>query len=171
MEEWKKISGFSDYSVSNTGYVRRDTPTKRCPVPNKILKPGSGKKGHLYVNLRRDGCAHSKYIHRLVLEAFVGEQPEIYDCCAHNNGDTSDNRLENLRWATFSENSADSVRHGTSSRPGGTDHFRSKLNHEKINEARKMREDGLSFRSIAKVFGVSHNTIREAISGRSYKSA
>ena len=43
-----------------------------------------------------DGNAKMEKVHRLVLEAFVGPNPPGLECC-HNNGDPSDNRVENLR--------------------------------------------------------------------------
>ena len=169
MESWKKIPGFPDYSVSDFGRVRRDTPSRCRPNPGGVLKPRAGTKGHLYVNLRRDNKAHSKYVHRLVLEAFVGPAPEEAPCAAHGNGDPSDNQLKNLRWASHAENSADSIRHGTSKRPSGTKHVRAKLNAKIIQEAREMHFGGASMRAIGRHFGVAHNTISDAINGRSYR--
>lgn len=46
------------------------------------------------------------------MEAFVGPCPEGMEVC-HNNGDCTDNRLENLRYDTKSANMLDRVRHGT----------------------------------------------------------
>ena len=57
------------------------------------------------------GIGGTKYIHRLVLEAFVGPCPEGMETC-HNNGVRTDNRLENLRWDTSSANNDDIVKHG-----------------------------------------------------------
>jgi len=46
------------------------------------------------------------------LETSVGPCPEGH-VTRHLNGDPTDNRLENLRWGTRSENQRDSVKHGT----------------------------------------------------------
>lgn len=43
------------------------------------------------------------YVHRLVLETFVGPCPEGMEC-DHVNRDRSDNRLQNLRWVTSVDN-------------------------------------------------------------------
>lgn len=45
-------------------------------------------------------------IHKLVLEAFVGERPSGMQAC-HGNGDKTDNRLVNLRWDTVKANHRD----------------------------------------------------------------
>jgi hypothetical protein len=50
-------------------------------------------------------------VHELVLSTFAGLRPAKHECC-HINGIPTDNRLENLRWGTRSDNIRDSVRHG-----------------------------------------------------------
>lgn len=53
-----------------------------------------------------------RYVHHLVLEAFVGPRPHGMQC-RHINGNSLDNRLKNLAWGTPSEDNYDRVRHGT----------------------------------------------------------
>lgn len=78
----------------------------------RLLTGQPGKFGHLHVQLWKDNRPRTVRIHRLVLEAFVGPCPAGLEGC-HGDGDASNNRLENLRWDTPSENNYDSVRHGT----------------------------------------------------------
>src|SRR5690606_32157657 len=47
----------------------------------------------------------------LVAAAFLGPRPEGSEVC-HINGDPADNRVENLRYGSRSENVLDQVRHG-----------------------------------------------------------
>lgn len=64
--------------------------------------------GYLSVSMGR-GCV--AYVHRLVLESFIGPAPsEEHDGC-HGDGDRANNRLGNLRWDTKKANAADRVRH------------------------------------------------------------
>lgn len=93
------------YEVSNCGRVRNVRT-------GAVRKPQPVKRGHLHVDLWRDGVGRSFYVHRLVLQAFVGPCPPGMEAL-HRNGNPTDNRVENLRWGTRSQNLHDSVRHGT----------------------------------------------------------
>ncbi|WP_208609489.1 HNH endonuclease signature motif containing protein [Streptomyces atriruber] len=54
--------------------------------------------------------------HFLVCVAFHGPRPTASHQVAHGDGDPTNNRPCNLRWATPAENSAGAVRHGTAGR-------------------------------------------------------
>lgn len=120
-EAFAAVVGFeSYYEVSDTGRVRSLPRTviyrgKRAGMPVRLpgrdLTPMVQHKGYLTVALYIDGKRTMRPIHRLVLDAFVGPEPDLQAC--HINGSRADNRLENLRWGTNSENQRDSVRHGT----------------------------------------------------------
>lgn len=103
-ERWLPIPDVPGYMVSDEGRVQS---------PRKILKPYRNQNGYFIVMLRDSaGKRGWRGVHRLVLLAFVGEPPPGTECC-HGNGVRDDNRLENLRWGTKSENSLDAVAHGT----------------------------------------------------------
>lgn len=60
---------------------------------------------------RTDRMVHER-VHRLVLEAFIGPCPDGMVGC-HTDGDPLNNRLDNLRWDTPSNNNRDKRAHGT----------------------------------------------------------
>ena len=51
-----------------------------------------------------------KYLHRLVGEAFI-ENPDNLKVVDHINRDRLDNRIENLRWASYTGNMLNTPRH------------------------------------------------------------
>ena len=79
----------------------------------RILKQCFNKRtGYFKLALSTDGVAKTKVVHKLVLMTFGGPQPEGMEAC-HNDGDTSNNRSDNLRWDTHQNNMRDKIEHGT----------------------------------------------------------
>ncbi|KDE14258.1 hypothetical protein N505_0105420 [Rhodococcus aetherivorans] len=115
-EMWRPVVGFEGaYEVSNEGQVRsidrhvagRAGSTRL--IRGRALKPGTAKRGgYHYVIL----SGRTRYVHHLVLEAFIGPRPEGDTHTRHLNGNPQDNRVENLQWGTRSENFLDTVEHG-----------------------------------------------------------
>lgn len=108
-ERWLPIPDFDGYEVSDIGRVRS---YRRNPEGRLLRSHPLPHTGHFTVKLYADAVAVSARVHMLVMQAFVGAPPEGMEVC-HNNGIPGDNRLENLRYASRSENIRDAVRHGT----------------------------------------------------------
>lgn len=83
----------------------------------RALTPALMPTGHLRVCLSLPGGQQCHYVHRLVLQAFVGPCPDGLEC-RHLNGDPTDNRVENLAWGTPSENRQDMWKHAKESGHG-----------------------------------------------------
>jgi hypothetical protein len=77
-----------------------------------VLKPSTTSGGRPTVKLVQSPVAKSRYVHQLVMEAFVGPRPEGMEVC-HFDGDPANNHLANLRYDTRRANNLDRVRHGT----------------------------------------------------------
>ena len=112
-EEWRAISDFPDYAVSNEGRIKRIVPDYRGRVGG-IMKPYAGR--YMNVTLCKNTVPHVLLVHRLVCAAFNGAMPDDRQNVAHNDGNPHNNNASNLRWATHKENEADKVIHGTNMR-------------------------------------------------------
>lgn len=93
---WRKINGFDNYSVSNTGLIRNDNT-------NKLLKGGLNTGGYYIVGLCLNGTQTMKLVHRLVGIAYI-ENRDNKECIDHIDGNKSNNNINNLRWVTHQEN-------------------------------------------------------------------
>lgn len=119
VETWKPVVGWEDYlEVSDHGRVRSlDRITvgiegKEYRFKGKLRNPNRTKFGYLRMQLRHNGRESRAFVHEIVLEAFVGPRPRGMEAC-HNDGDRTNNSLNNLRWDDRSGNVEDMVRHGT----------------------------------------------------------
>ena len=92
---WKIISDFPNYEVSDIGEVK-NIKTGKC------LKPKKSRYGYLRVTLCNDGFQKTMGIHRLVAIAFI-PNPNRKPTVNHKNEEKTDNRIENLEWATNAE--------------------------------------------------------------------
>lgn len=104
-EIWKDVVGYEDfYQVSNMGNVRsKDTYVDGMLVKGKILTLYHDTKGYLFVWLNNGIENKMHRVHRLVAIAFI-KRKEDKDFIDHINTVKDDNRVENLRWCTRSEN-------------------------------------------------------------------
>ena len=88
------------YMVSNIGNVKRLYKTKQA----KILKPYANPNGYLNIHLCYKGQRKLVGVHRLVGMTFYNEEPTEKVASCHANTVKTDNRLFNLKLATYSEN-------------------------------------------------------------------
>jgi hypothetical protein len=122
-ERWLPVVGFEGfYEVSDQGRVRSlDRQVMRhggkasgypLRIRGRVLAPRRQEPGYSTVQLHLDGRPTKGFVHRLVMQAFVGPCPEGMEV-RHINGDAEDSRLANLAYGTHSENLRDKLRHGT----------------------------------------------------------
>ena len=175
-EKWVAIKGYEGlYEVSNHGQVRSldyTTFTKRGAIRQhytRVLKPGkSGNYGHLTVALWKQGSSKSWSVHRLVLSAFVGPCPQRQEV-RHLDGNAGNNRLDNLKYGTSKENSADQVRHGT--RAEGDKNGQRKLSSVEVKRVLTEYATGTyTLQQLADKYGVKLPTIHHIVRGRTWRS-
>ena len=105
VEVWKDVPGYEGlYQVSSTGNVK--SLPKMCGFrkdKGKILSPFINTSGYELVTLCKNNNQKHFQVHRLVAMAFIpniNNKPQV----DHINRVRTDNRVENLRWVTVSEN-------------------------------------------------------------------
>ena len=106
IEIWKDIEEYENiYQVSNLGRVKslRRITSNNHIVNEKIRKLTIDKDGYCVVSLWINGKSKQHFVHRLVAQAFI-PNPDNKPYIDHINTDKTDNRVENLRWATQKEN-------------------------------------------------------------------
>ena len=148
---WRPIPGYEAYEVSDEGQVRRG---------GRIIKPQASHNGRLRVHLSN---RRRISIHRLVLLAFVGPAPPGTQARHYPDPDPTNNRLENLSWATPKVNQRDRIEHGTYLN-GDRVHL-AKLTWEQVRAIRSMAG---THQEIADQFGIDRSNVSQILRGETW---
>lgn len=155
MELWTAIPDVREgYEVSTHGRVRS------LRGQGRIMAQSTNKGGYENVTIRSDRKANKYLVHRLVAMAFLGPIPAGKEV-NHKNGNKGDNSLQNLEYATRSENMQHAKRMGLRAPIGGEKNPNSILTALQVIEIRRRIEagEGRPMR-LAEEFKVSESTIR-----------
>lgn len=172
-EKWLKTDFNENYEVSNLGNVRSLDRLVNHPSGGFAKKKGcllkliTDKDGYFNVNLKRNQKTNTKRVHRLVAIAFI-PNPENKPQVNHKNGIKNDNRVENLEWATLSENrqhAYDTGLQNSFTRQGSKNNF-SKLSEKDVIEIRKST---LSQSKTALKFNVTQSAISQIMIRKNWK--
>jgi len=90
-----QIEGYENYIIFEDGKII-NTNTGREMTPSIC-------NGYYRIGLTKNGKQKNFKVHRLVAKAFI-PNPDNKPCIDHINRKRQDNRIENLRWATYKEN-------------------------------------------------------------------
>jgi hypothetical protein len=173
-KKWRPVVGYYGYyEVSNLGNVRSlarvvvDNIGRRRIFDARMLSTNALVKGYRSVALWADNEGERVYVHRVVLEAFVGPCPSGMEC-RHEDGDRLNPRLTNLSWGTPKQNGEDRVAHGKQARHEW--HGMSTLTTEIVYEIRGMLGTMTQAR-IARKFGISQTAVSDIKTGRRWAGA
>ena len=154
---YRPIPGWGRYCVSADGDVW-STASGRSIKQRR-------QDGCWYVTMsdrNRPGRRASYHVARLVLAAW-GREPEEWESVAHVNGDTFDNRAENLEWV----HDLDTLQRGRESMGSGDASIHAKLNEADVLAIRRRRAEGESVATLARELDVSSATISAIARGQS----
>ena len=168
-QTWKDIPGFvGKYQVSDLGKVRSIVRTSDgYEQIGKELKGWVNDSGYQKVDLNSSSLRRKTLsVHRLVAIAFLGDYTEDELEVAHNDGNKLNNKLENLRWTTSKDNSADQLRHGT--RNQGEKHGCARLTAKDVTMMRGLRGLGATLQYIADLYGISNSHCHRIVSGQAW---
>ena len=175
-EVWKDLKGYEGYyQVSSMGRVRtldrviRKSDGTTQKRRGKISKLGSDKNNYNTINLWKDGKATFSRVCRLVAQTFL-ENPENKPTVNHKNGVRNDDRVSNLEWMTYSENSQHSFDTGLQENLKGEEHHFAKLSEEDvvfIRESYKCKK--YNQMELSKMFNVGQVQISRIIHHKRWK--
>lgn len=180
MEEiWKDIPGYEGYyQASNLGRIKSiDRITTAVSSWNDVVinrhYKGIIKKitlksiGYQQVTLAKEGKHKRELVHRIVALAFIDNplnKPEIN----HIDGNKSNNAVDNLEWATSSENQIHA--NDVLGCQVGEKHPLSKFKNIEIPEIIKEYSTVKNYKKIADKYSVYPSTIRRIVLRKTYKN-
>lgn len=167
IEKWKPIPGYEGlYAVSNLGRIKSFRNPKR-PIIRKLTTFGKYRTVTFAVHCERRIFA----VHRLVAEAFI-PNPQNKPTVNHKNGKNRlNNRVTNLEWATYPENTTHALTTGLRIATRGSRTHTARLTTKDIKTVIALRRKGHKLVTIAARFGVTHPTIIRILNGKGWKHA
>jgi hypothetical protein len=156
VQTFKVIEEYPNFSISQCGKIKNNTS-------GKILKTVIHKKGYEVINIKPygRGAGKSLKIHRLVAKAFL-PNPLNKLQVNHLDGNKQNNHMNNLEWATASENMKHAFDTGLKTPSLQVKRFTESEAIE-IAKAYKFRCRKNGANALAKRFGTSHSVILNTI--------
>lgn len=169
MELYKDILGYEGfYQISNLGNVKSLSRTilKNGIYPfkskDKIIKNRVNK--YCYVTLCKNNTYKNFYVHRLVAQAFINNN-ENKLIVNHINGIKTNNRVDNLEWCTYLENTKHAILNGFINQKG-INSVKSKLNEKEVLE---IKQSNLPHKELSKKYNISKSNISNIKTKRIWK--
>ena len=154
-EQWKVITNYEDYFISNYGRVKSTKWDKE-----KILKQRNDGRDYLTVYIvNKSGVYKNLYVHRLVAEAFLGSCPKNKEV-NHKDRNKKNNCVGNLEYMTHLKN----INHGLGRKNILTD--------KKVRKIIKLYKSGkYKKREISDLYNISPSYVYMLASKRRRKNA
>ena len=173
-EEWRDAVGFEGvYEVRCRGQVRRVLQSSGT-YAGRLLKPQyRNPDGYPAVMLYRNQKGCSRFLHRLVAEAFLGPRPAGMEV-NHKDGNKRNPDVNNLEYVSPSQNRKHAVDTGLlyvspERRARGQKIGASKLDPSKVEAIVRRHAEGAHVIALARYYGVSRQTIWKITSRQTWK--
>lgn len=166
IEIWKPVVGYEGlYECSSLGNVRSSN-YNHTNKP-KLLKQELCKNGGLRVTLYK----HTKtrfLVHRLVAQAFI-PNPDNLPEIDHISTDRTDNKIENLRWATRKSNMNNPLTRNnlSTSKLAKTYNIKPVLQYTPNG---KYLKEYICLREAERLTGINHSSIMRVCKGKQYSA-
>lgn len=170
-EIWKPVVGYEGfYEVSNMGNVRSidritQIGSKGSRFQPMIILKKAIRNGYHSVMLSKENEKSNTSVHRIVALAFI-DNPLQKTQVNHINSIKTDNRVENLEWATPKENTHHSMRNGNHFK--GSRHGNSVLKEKDILHIYKVCKNTTDV-NLSQKYSVNPSTIRKIRLGMIWK--
>ena len=157
LERWKPVPGYSGhYEISCQGRILSHKFGKTT-----ILRPKMHPRGYLFIFLSNGKLGRKKHnIHQLVIQNFGPAQPDN-TTVDHINRVRTDNRIQNLRWATQEEQIENTVFADCK----GEKNPCAKLKEQDVIQIVKHLKDGMGRMALAQMYNVTKTTIGNIVLG------
>ena len=167
-----QIPNWPNYRINRDGIVESgqcefSTIGEHTIKWTKVTHHLDATKSYRVINFYKHGKAKHFYLHRLLAIVFI-PNPNNYPVVCHNDGDSQNNNIENLRWDTQKNNLADCKKHGTKNY--GERNGSAKLTDGQVIEIRRQFERGMFKTELAKKYGVCYTSIKKIIIGKTWKN-
>ncbi len=161
MEEFRTVTGYENYEVSNFGNIRNKKKGKN-------VNGWVNNKGYRHIRIAGIGVVKVLKFHRICAIEFI-ENPNNYPCVNHKDGNKLNNHVSNLEWCSVGQNNIHALSTGLRINPPGELNHRSKLTNSDIFKIREMLINGHTGTYIAFLFSVKKSAISHIKNGRNWK--
>ena len=162
-EVWKDIPSYDGrYQVSNLGRIRSLNHKNPHIITYSIHHKGY-LESRLYFHDNGILKMKSHKVHRIVAEAFI-PNPENKPCVNHIDGDKTNNKVENLEWVSYKDNTKHAME--------VLGHGRRKITTKEAEQIRKnvLLRKYSSLKEIEKEYNISQSVISTILTNRTYKT-
>ncbi|MGL5013723.1 MAG: HNH endonuclease [Bacteroidales bacterium] len=147
---------YYNYTVHKEGIVVSHYTNK--PVSVQVHKKNKQGNKVIYprVRIQKDKKSYWVALHRLVAEMFL-PNPEKYPHINHKDGNRLNNHVDNLEWCTHEMN----IKHAMDNdlNPRGERHGIAVATEQTVRDIRRMRDEGVPYTEMVKIFGLKESTI------------